>query len=71
MTKERKRKYKCIVVGLIFGLLMTGIMSFNVFADETESPPPSAATIESAEDALTGENALVSPDALTESLRTL
>ena len=36
MTKERQRKYKGIVIGLIFGLLMTGIMSFNVFADEAD-----------------------------------
>ena len=68
MTKERQRKYKGIVIGLIFGLLMTGIMSFNVLADETESPPPSAETIESTEDALSGEDSPVSTDALTESL---
>ena len=68
MTKERQRKYKGIVIGLIFGLLMTGIMSFNVFADEAESPPPSAETIESTEDALSGEDSPVSTDALTESL---
>ena len=68
MTKERQRKYKGIVIGLIFGLLMTGIMSFNVFADEAESPPPSAETIESTEDAMTGEGTPVSTDALTESL---
>ena len=68
MTKERQRKYKGIVIGLIFGLLMTGIMSFNVFADETESPPPPAETVESTEDALSGEDSPVSTDALTESL---
>ena len=68
MTKERKRKYKGIVIGLIFGLLMTGIMSFNVFADEAESPPDAVLAGESTEDALSGEDSPVSTDALTESL---
>ena len=68
MTKERKRKYKGIVIGLIFGLLMTGIMSFNVFADEAESPPDAVLAGESTEDALSGEDALASPEALAESL---
>ena len=68
MTKERQRKYKGIVIGLIFGLLMTGIMSFNVFADEAESPPDAVLAGESTEDALSGEDALTSPEALAEGL---
>ena len=68
MTKKRDRKYRGIVIGLIFGLLMTGAMSFTVLADEAESPPNAVLAGESTEDALSGEDALTSPEALAEGL---
>ena len=58
MTKKRDRKYRGIVIGLIFGLLMTGVMSFTVLADEAESPPDAVLAGEITEDALSGEDAL-------------
>ena len=68
MTKKRDRKYRGIVIGLIFGLLMTGVMSFTVLADEAESPPDAVLAGEITEDALSGEDALTSPEAPAESL---
>ena len=68
MTKKRDRKYRGIVIGLIFGLLMTGVMSFTVLADEAESPPDAVLAGEITEDALSGEDALASPEAPAESL---
>ena len=68
MAKKRDRKYRGIVIGLIFGLLMTGVMSFTVFADEAESPPDAVLAGENTEDALSGEDVLASPEALAESL---
>ena len=56
------------ISGLIFGFLMTGVMSFTVFADEAESPPDAVLAGENTEDALSGEDALASPEALAESL---
>ena len=65
MTKKGDRMYRGIVIGLIFGFLMTGIMSFTVFAEEAESPPNTALTGESASK---DEEAIAGPDALAESL---
>ena len=68
MTKERDRKYRGIMIGLIFGFLMTGVMSFTVFADEAESPPDAVLAGEITEDALSGEDAVASPEVPAESL---
>ena len=59
MAKQRERKYRGIVIGLILGLLMTGVMSFTVFAEEAESPPNTAPAVENTEDVLAGEDVVV------------
>ena len=56
------------MIGLIFGFLMTGVMSFTVFADEAESPPDAVLAGEITEDALSGEDAVASPEVPAESL---